>query len=120
MHGAMGLRPAGGGMVSFDASSFNPRGFTTSDVKLLQEAHQKGVAVRRWGRAQFASNEFSHYLAIWESEAAVHGAPTHVIVRFWKTGTYALMVRGKIIATDTKLRAILPALAVAGATAEDE
>jgi len=120
LHGAMGLRPAGGA-VSFDASSLGVRGFTTGDVKLLQEAHQKGVAVRGWGRAQFASNEFSHYLAIWESEAAVHGAPTHVIVRFWKTGTYALMVRGKIVATDTKLRAILPALAAAGSSvAEDE
>ena len=119
LHGAMGLRPAGG-TVSFDASSFNAWGFTTSDVELLQEAHQKAVAVRGWGRAQFASNEFSHYLAIWESEAAVHGAPTHVIVRFWKTGTYALLVRGKIVATDTKLRAILPALAAAGAIAEDE
>ena len=119
LHGAMGLRPAGDAVL-FDASSFGVRGFTTGDVKLLQEAHQKGVAVRGWGRAQFASNEFSHYLAIWENEAAVLGAPTHVIVRFWKTGTYALMVRGKIVATDTKLRAILPALAAVGQTAEDE
>jgi hypothetical protein len=114
LHGAMGLRPAGGA-VSFDA-----KGFTSGDVRLLQEAHQKAVADGGWGRAQFASNDFSHYLAIWENEAADHGPPTHVIIRFWKTGTYALMVRGKIVATDTKLRAILPALAAAGSTAEDE
>lgn len=111
---AAGLRPAGG-TVSFDA-----KGFTTGDVKLLQEAHQRGVAVRGWGRAQFASNEFSNYLAIWENGAADRTAPTHVIVRFWKTGTYALMVRGKIVATDTKLRTILPALAATSSIAEEE
>jgi hypothetical protein len=119
LHGAMGLMPAGG-TVLLDVGSFNGRGFTTGDVRLLQEAHQKGFADRGWGRAQFASNDFSHYLAIWENETANHKAPTHVIVRFWETGTYALMVRGKIVATDTKLRAILPALAAAGSKAEEE
>lgn len=119
LHDATGRRPAGG-PGSFDTGSFNVRGFTTGDMRLLQEAHRKGVADRGWGRAQFASNEFSHYLAIWESTAADHKAPTHVIVRFWKTGTYALMVRGKIVAADTKLRALLPALAAAGSTTEDE
>jgi hypothetical protein len=112
LHDARALAGAGG--------AFNTRGFTTGDVRLLQEAHRKGVAVRGWGRAQFASNEFSHYLAIWENAADERAAPTHVIVRFWKTGTYALMVRGKIVATDTKLRAVLPVLAAAGPPAEDE
>jgi len=111
---AAGRRPAGAELV------FDTKGFTTGDVKLLQEAHQCGVAHRGWGRAQFASNEFSNYLAIWESAAADRTAPTHVIVRFWKTGTYALMVRGKIVATDTKLRAILPALAATSPIAEEE
>jgi hypothetical protein len=113
LHDAIGLKPAG-------AVSFNSKGFTAGDLRLLQEAHQKGVGGRAWGRAQFASNEFSHYLAIWENAETGHEAPTHVIVRFWKTGTYALMVRGKIIATDTKLRGLLPVLAAAGATAPED
>jgi hypothetical protein len=95
-------------------------GFTSGDVKLLQEAHQRGVAQRGWGRAQFASNEFSHYLAIWDNAAADPASPTRVIVRFLKTGTYALLVRNKIVANGATLRAILPALAVAGSTPEGE
>ena len=114
VHDATGLSPAGGA-VWFDA-----RGFTTGDVRLLQEAHRRGIADRGWGRAQFASNGFSHYLAIWENAAAHLAAPTHVIARFWKTGTYAMIVRGKIVANGATLRAVLPAPAAAGSTAAEE
>ena len=111
---ATGRRPAGAGLL------YGAGGFTSGDVKLLQEAHQQGVAQRGWGRAQFASNEFSHYLAIWDNAAADPGLPPRVIVRFLKTGTYALLVRNKIVAIGATLRAILPALAVAGSPPEEE
>ena len=42
--------------------------------------------------------------------------PTLLIVRFDKTGTYALLVHGKIVANGNRLTAILPALAVASST----
>ena len=110
---AAGRRPAGAELV------FDTKGFTTGDVKLLQEAQQCGVAHRGWGRAQFASNEFSNYLAIWDNAAAYAASPTRVIVRFLKTGTYALLVRDKIVANGATLRAILPALAVTGSTYDE-
>ena len=99
---------------------FDARGFTTADVKLLQEAHQRGVAHRGWGRAQFATNEFSHYLAIWDTAPAGEASPARVIVRFLKTGTYALLVRNKIAASGTTLRAVLPALAATRSVVEEE
>jgi hypothetical protein len=91
------------------------KGFSSEDVRLLQEAHQKGIATRGWGRAQFATNAFSHYLAIWAGATTDREPPTLSIVRFDKTGTYALLVHGKIVANGKTLGAILPALAVAAA-----
>jgi len=108
------LGPAAVGML------LGTHGFTSGDLKLLKEAHQTGVAHRGWGRAQLASNYFSHYLAIWDGARAEHEPPTLVIVRFINTGTYALLVRGKIVTSGKTLDAILPALAIAGSPAEQE
>ena len=102
--GTPGGFPAGG-------IPFNLRGFTSSDVDLLRSAHRFGMADRGWGRAAFALNDFSQYLAIWERDAATDAEPAVQIVRFAKTGTYALLKRGRILANDKRLGAILPVLA---------
>ena len=99
---------------------FDAKGFTPGDVKLLQEAHQQGVSQRGWGRAQFAANAFSNYLAIWDNAAGEADLPTLVIVRFWKTGTYALMIKSKFVATGRTLYAVLPALAAARSAIDTE
>jgi len=96
----------------------DPRGFTNADLLLLQEAHQCGVARRGWGRAQFVTNECSQYLAIWNRACADQAPPTVSIVRFGKTGTYALLVDGKIVANGRTLDVILSPLAVTGSTLE--
>ena len=111
--GLVGLRPAGSGRT------LDSEGFTSSDVKLLQDAHQRGVARQNWGRAEFAANDFSQYLAIWDESAAEHDPPARVIARFWKTGTYALIVQGRFVANGKTLRAILPALAAGAPTTEE-
>ena len=104
---------AGGNGVATDAQFRGGRGFTGPDMKALQDTHRCGVAERGWGRAQFAVNEFSQYLAIWDAAAADGAAPNLAIIRFDKTGTYALLIDGKFVATDTALDAILPILTAA-------
>jgi len=103
----IGLGPAAIGAL------IGAKGFTPEDVKLLQEAHQRGIANGGWGRGQFAANEFSQYLAIWDNATTDIAPPTLVIARFAKTGTYALLVQGKIVASGATLDLILPALAAA-------
>ena len=109
---SLGLESTAGDMP------LDAKGFTPGDVKLLQEAHQQGVSERGWGRAQFAANAVSNYLAIWHNAAGEADLPALVIVRFWKTGTYALMVKSKFVATGRTLGAILPAVAAAGPAIE--
>ena len=109
-----GIETAAGGPL------LDRKGFTSRDLKVLQEAHQRGIADRGWGRGQFVTNEFSEYLAIWNDASADHDheRPTLSIVRFDNTGTYALLVDGKIVAAGKTLGTILPALAVAGSTTD--
>jgi len=107
------------GLASAAAGLLGAKGFSSEDVKLLQEAHKKGIANRGWGRAQFAANAFAHYLAIWDGATSDREPPTLSIVRFDKTGTYALLVHGKIVANGRTLGAILPALAVAASTPDE-
>ena len=85
------------------------KGFSGYDVELLTEAHQAGVIDRGWGRAQFVTNDFSQYMAIWERDAPADHPPGISIVRFDRTGTYALVAGGRIIASDNRLSKILPA-----------
>ena len=92
------------------AQTLDRRGFTSADLKLLQQTHQSGVASRGWGRAQFVANEFSQYLAIWDKASAERDRPILSIIRFGKTGTYALLADDKFIVTGDTLRAVLPTL----------
>src|SRR5260221_14781815 len=61
-----GIETAAGGPL------LDRKGFTSRDLKVLQEAHQRGIADRGWGRGQFVTNEFSEYLAIWNDASADH------------------------------------------------
>ncbi len=108
---------AGGAATPAAAQSRAARGFTGADMGALQETHRRGVADRGWGRAQFVVNEFSQYLAIWDA-AAEGAAPCLSIIRFAKTGTYALLIDGQFVANGETLAAVLPALAVAEPTAD--
>lgn len=90
------------------------KGFTSRDMRLLQEAQKSRVNGRGWGRSQFFTTDFSQYLAIWDSESTDQTSPSLSIVRFDKTGTYALLMAGQFIATGKTLDVILPTLAVAG------
>jgi hypothetical protein len=92
------------------SAEHDARGFTSADLRLLHEAHQNGLAARRWGRCQFAANEFSQYLAIWSAAAPEHAPPGLTIIRFSETGAYALMAGGRIVANGKTLAEILPAL----------
>jgi len=92
----------------------DPNGFTGSDLTLLNSAYRHGRVSHSWGRAQFVANDFSHYLAIWDNVAAADRPPYLSIVRFRRTGTYALVKGGKIVASDKRLATLLPVLAVAG------
>ena len=86
-------------------------GFTSADLQLLDEARRSGGA--GWGRAQFATNEFSQYLAVWRVGRGEHAQPSLTIIRFNETGAYALMVNGRIVANGKTLAEILPALSLA-------
>ena|SRR5258706_10867406 len=107
-----GCSPCGPTLAAAGAL-FDTKGFTGGDLRLLQEAHRSGVANRGWGRAQFATNEFSEYLAIWENGSDAHDLPSVVIARFLATGTYALLIRAKIVASGKSLQAIIPGLGAA-------
>jgi hypothetical protein len=93
------------------AAGLEASGFTRADLRLLHEAHRSGVA--GWRRGQFASNEFSQFLAVWTEASLEHGQPSLTIIRFRETGAYALMVNGRIVANGKTLAEILPALAPA-------
>jgi hypothetical protein len=92
-------------------------GFTVEDLALLEAAYREGVARRGWGPAQFAANEFSRYLAVWEKPPVDRKPPMLAIIRFDDTGTYALLSRGQIVVSGRSLQSILPALLVADAPA---
>jgi hypothetical protein len=104
---------AGGNGAAVAAQSRGARGFTDADVNALHETHRRGVADRGWGRAQFVVNDFSQYLAIWDADAAEGAAPGLSIIRFAKTGTYALLIDAQFVANGKTLEQVLPALAVA-------
>lgn len=108
----------GGGMESAAAAGWpqvDDKGFTNGDLALLEDVYHRGVAHRSWGPAQFAANDFSHYLAIWDKPPIACEPPLMAIVRFDKTGTYALLVQGRIVANGRSLETILPAVSIAEA-----
>jgi hypothetical protein len=94
------------------------KGFTPRDMHMLQRAQKSGMADRDWRWTQFCTNDFSQYLAIWDKTSEREAPPPLSIVRFDKTGTYALLKAGKIIASGEALDVILPTLGIVDATVE--
>jgi hypothetical protein len=103
--------PAAGGPPAWG------RGFTDADVQLLQEAHRCGMADRGWGRARFVLYPFAQYFAIWSADLAEQTPPVVSVVRFDRTGTYALLLNNRVVASGKSLNEILPTLAAAGSFA---
>jgi len=87
-----------------DASS---SGFTEFDLETLNEYRAIQVAARRWGRTQLVRGPFADFLAAWHPEAANSEVPHLTIVRFKRTGTYALTVGASVVATAPTLDRIL-------------
>jgi hypothetical protein len=85
-------------------------GFTAQDWSELHDAYRSGAGRGGWGHAQAASNDFSHYLAIWHEPPAGREPPNLAIVRFAATGTYALLAGDTFVVTGASLRELLPAL----------
>lgn len=97
-----------------------PRGFTDGDLEKLRQAHRSGIVAYGWGRAQFVINHFSQYFAIWSDAPSGQEEPALSIIQFDKTGTYALLLGGKIIASGKRLGDILPTLAAIGSRTIEE
>ena len=112
----------GGAWIGAAISQAGPRpgGFTDTDLEKLHQVHRRGMAACGWGRAQFVTNQFSQYFAIWSDAFADRDQPAFSIIRFDKTGTYALLVGSKIIASGKRLGDILPTLAALGSWAAEE
>ena len=89
------------------------KNFTSGDLALLENVYRNGLANRGWGPAQFAANDFSQYLAVWNKPPVDREPPMLAIIRFLKTGTYALLVQGAIVANGRSLETILPAVSIA-------
>lgn len=84
-------------------------GFTEFDLATLREFSANQMAERRWSRAHVVHGPFADFLAAWNIEAANAELPHLTIVRFKRTGTYALTIGAVVIATASTLDGILPA-----------
>jgi hypothetical protein len=93
-------------------------GFTSVDLSVLQEACAS-IERQRWGRAQIVTNAFSDYLAVWKGNAAEDQPPSLSVVRFKKTGTYALLIGMTVAANGKSLQDVLPALGASLAVGAD-
>lgn len=86
-------------------------GFSATDLVALSKVHAAAITRHFWRRAQLASNEFAHYLAIWGPKTRDTDPPGLVLARFKKTGTYVLMIGATIVASGKGLGDVLPSLA---------
>jgi hypothetical protein len=118
MHGDIGANWALSGAAAWQPPS-RGKGFTDTDLKMLHEVHRSGTVNRGWGRAQFVVSSFAQYFAIWGNDLSNPAEPTVSIVRFDKTGTYALLLDNKFIASGKSLGEILPTLAAVGSFARE-
>jgi hypothetical protein len=85
-------------------------GFTEFDLATLNEFSATQVAERQWSRAHVVHGPFADFLAAWNVDGGNAGQPYLTIVRFKRTGTYALTVGALVVATASSLHKILPTL----------
>jgi len=83
-------------------------GFTEFDLATLDEFRTAQVTQRRWSRAHIVQGPVADFLAAWQVDAADAESPHLTIVRFKRTGTYALTVGSLVVATAASLDRILP------------
>jgi hypothetical protein len=95
---------AGGPEIAHD-------GFSATDLIALGKVHAAAITGHFWRRAQLASNEFAHYLAVWGPKTRDTDPPGLALARFKKTGTYVLTIGVTIVASGKSLGDVLPALA---------
>ena len=83
-------------------------GFTEFDLATLNEFSAAQLTERRWSRAHVVQGPVADFLAAWQVDAADAESPHLTIVRFKRTGTYALTVGSLVVATAASLDRILP------------
>jgi hypothetical protein len=103
------------------ATGLRASGFTPTDLAALNDLGAAALWQQRWSRCQVVHEPYADYMAAWAIDADAKAAPHLTIVRFKRTGTYALTVGPLVVATASSLATILPAIwhVVAAAKQED-
>jgi hypothetical protein len=85
-------------------------GFTDADLAVLERLRATAFEQQDWNWAQIVHASFADYLAAWDRAAGNAAPPTLTIIRFKRTGTYALTVDSIVVGTASTLAKILPAI----------
>lgn len=86
------------------------RGFTPADLEALDQMRRHALRTCCWTRAEIVRDSSLDYLAAWNADASASASPSLAIIRFKKSGTYALTVGETMVATARSLAKILPAV----------
>ena len=86
------------------------RGFTPTDLEVLDRMRIHALRNSSWARAEFVRDASLDCLAAWNGDAAQSESPSVAIIRFKKSGTYALTLGSTLIATDRSLARILTSI----------
>src|SRR5260221_11403225 len=93
-------------------------GFTLDDLQALERMRDGALRQRCWSRAELVQDAALDYLAAWDLAATEQQSPSLAIMRFKKSGTYALTIGAIVVATADNLAKILPALSARFAFAD--
>jgi hypothetical protein len=85
-------------------------GFTEFDLATLNKLSALQIGDRKWSRAHVVYGPFADFLAAWNTGANGAEPPHLTIVRFKRTGTYALSIGALVVTTAPNLDAVLPLL----------
>src|SRR5258708_5379041 len=85
-------------------------GFTPGDLAVLDQMRASALSRRFWNRAELVRDQCLDYLAVWDARAESSETPSLAIIRFKKSGTYAMTVGSTVVATASTLPKILPPL----------
>jgi hypothetical protein len=86
------------------------RGFTPADLEALDQVRGQALRNGRWTRAEIVRDFALDYLAAWSADGSASASPSLAVIRFKKSGTYALTVGSTMVATARCLAKILPAV----------
>src|SRR5258708_2535115 len=85
-------------------------GFTPGDLAVLDQMRASALSRRFWNRAELVRDQCLDYLAVWDARAESSETPSLAIIRFKKSGTYAMTIGSTVVATASSLAKILPAI----------